>query len=407
MSRTSFSLALALAMLFAVAALPGSALSAGISIRVSPASIAAAVQDGDTIGPIIVANPGDSAIDIEGHVQQGGHDEGGVPVYRPYGSLSAEGVLLTLDPAEFRLAPGASRAVRAKVHVAPGFSGGAYPVILFRGSAATRSSGHQLGASSQVAVLTLLTVTSRRPAVRLEAKPVLVSVGVAQDTPKAAMKVFATCENHGNLHADLSGMAVIRRQDGKVAAETVMATGVCLPGYRRTLIGSVAGRCVGSGAYVAEVRVQGSGREMESAIVAFRVDDGNRIASTHLDLGSSRRDGLPSGGPNAPRLAKVSVPAVSSGWDLPVEVCLESPSPLDLDPIGYVEIWDYQMRRVGLVALGGARVTPGDPAVIRLIWPEPLPPGYYTARATLQWGNQQRSASAAFVVGESAGRHKG
>ncbi|MEW6229161.1 MAG: hypothetical protein AB1700_13900, partial [Bacillota bacterium] len=186
MLRTSFSLALAMAFLFAVAAPSGSALSAGISIRVSPASIAAAVQDGDTIGPIIVANPGDSTIDIEGCVQQGGHDEGGIPVYRPYGSPSAEGVFVTLDPAEFRLSPGTSRAVRAEVHVAPGFSGGAYPVILFRGSIATRSPGHQLGASSQVAVLTLLTVAPRRPGVRPEAKPVLVSVGVAQDTLGAA-----------------------------------------------------------------------------------------------------------------------------------------------------------------------------------------------------------------------------
>ncbi|MEW5867106.1 MAG: hypothetical protein AB1774_09655 [Bacillota bacterium] len=407
MFRTSLSFALAMMVLFAVAAPSGSALSAGISIRVSPASIVAAVQDGDTIGPIIVANPGDSAIDIEGCVQQGGHDEGGIPVCRPYGNPSAEGVFVTLDPAEFRLSPGASRAVRAKVHVTPGFSGGAYPVILFRGSPATRSSGHQLGASSQVAVLTLLTVTPRRQGVRAEAKPVLVSVGVAQDTSKAAIKVFATCENKGNLHADLGGVVVMRQQDGKVAAEAVMPTGVCLPGYRRTLIGSVAGTCIGSGAYVAEVRVQSSGREVESALVAFRVDDGNRIASTHLDLGASRRDRLPSSGPNTPRVAKVSVPAVSSGWNLPVEVCLENPNTSDLDPIGYVEIWDYQMRRVGLVALGGARVAPGDPAVIRLIWPEPLPPGYYTARATLQWGNQQKSASTAFVVGESAVRHKG
>ncbi|MEW6228168.1 MAG: hypothetical protein AB1700_08785, partial [Bacillota bacterium] len=214
-------------------------------------------------------------------------------------------------------------------------------------------------------------------------------------------------ENKGNLHADLGGVAVIRRQDGKVAAEAVMPTGVCLPGYRRALIGSVANTCIRGGAYVAEVRVQSSGREVESAIVAFRVDDGNRIASTHLDIGASRRDGLPSSGPNTPRVAKVSVPAVSNGWNLPVEVCLENPNTSDLDPIGYVEIWDYQMRRVGLVALGGARVTPGDPAVIRITWPEPLPPGYYTARATLQWGNQQRSASTAFVVGESAVRHKG
>jgi hypothetical protein len=87
------------------------------------------------------------------------------------------------------------------------------------------------------------------------------------------------------------------------------------------------------------------------------------------------------------------VPAVSEGRDLPLEVTLESPDSSLIDPIGYVEIWDYQMKRAGVVALQGASTAPGDLTVIRLTWPEALSPGYYTARATLQWRSKRLSVS--------------
>ncbi len=405
MRRTLLALTVA-ALLVSVRAPFGQAFPRAISIRVAPASIAKTVRDGDAIGPIMVSNPGDFEVDVEGRVAEGGHDEWGVPVNRPREHASSEGVLVILEPARFRLAPGESRAVTARVRVAPGFLGGAYPVVIFQGRPADPGVRQQVVASPQVVVLTLLTVVHGGRGMQVESNAALVSVGVMQDAAGAPVKVFVTCENTGNLHAHLGAATVVRRKDGRIAAEVTMPVCVCLPGCARTLLAPVAAEPLESGAYVADVRVWDSGAEVGSALVAFRVDDGCRVASTRLDLRGAGADG-PHEGPGSLRVTGLAVPAVNAGSEIPVEVRVQNAGNLDLDPVGYVEVWDYQMRRVGLVALGGERVAARSSTVFRLTWPEPLSAGYYMARATLQWGNEKRSASTAFVVGGTAYRRRG
>ncbi|MBC7082735.1 MAG: hypothetical protein PWR07_383 [Bacillota bacterium] len=373
--------------------------SQGVSIRVSPASITAAVRDGDTIGPVLVTNRGTSAVDVQGSCEMGGHDQAGVPVHHAIKDPGAVAVYITLDPAEFRLPPGGSRPVYAKVHVNSGFSGGAYPIILFRARRAEGPPEGDISAASQVAVLTLLTVAPRSPVVRLEAEPVLTSLAVEGNADRNGIRVIATCENAGNIHASLSGVVLLRDCDGNVTAQGALASAMCLPGCARTLSGLVDAARLRKGTYIAEVRLTAAGRAADSALIAFRVLDGMNVASTRIDLRGGSAASHGGERPKAPRIARLTVPAVSEGRDLPLEVTLESPDSSLIDPIGYVEIWDYQMKRAGVVALQGASTAPGDLTVIRLTWPEALSPGYYTARATLQWRSKRLSVSTPFVVG--------
>ncbi|MGE5584111.1 MAG: hypothetical protein ACM309_01025 [Bacillota bacterium] len=372
--------------------------SQGVSIRVSPASIATTVRDGDAIGPVLVTNPGTSTLDVRGSCEAGGHDHAGVPVHQAIRDPGTAGVYVTLDPEEFRLPPGESRLVRARVHVNRGFSGGAYPVIVFRAGQAKGPSRGNIGATSQVAVLTLLTVAPRGSAARLEAEPVLTSLAVEEGAERDGIRVIAWCENAGNIHASFAGMVLVRDRDGKVVTQASLASALCLPECVRALSGLVHTARLREGTYVAEVRLTGGGRAADSGIIAFRVLDGARVASTRVDVRpkpvvpGDERD-------TVPRIVRLSVPAVSEGRDLPIELTLENPDCSHPDPLGYVEIWDYQMKRVGVVPFEGVSPVPGDSTTIRLAWPEALLPGYYTVRATLQWRNEHLSTSTPFVVG--------
>ncbi len=395
----ALALAAALCVAASCAASPGAG-SQGVSIRVSPASIVAVARDGASIGPVLVTNPGTFAVDVQGSVEAGGHDPAGVPVHNPVEDPGATAVYVTLDPAEFRLPPGGSRVVHARVYVKRGFSGGAYPVILFRARRVVALPDGNISATSQIAVLTLLTVSPHGRAARLEAVPLLTSVAVEGSPGGEGVRVVATCRNTGNIHASLGGVILIRERDGRVAAQASLASALCLPGCSRELVGLVDPARLQEGTYVAEVRLGGAGREVDSALVAFRVSGGTNVALTRINLRqreTATREGEP---PGAPRIARLSVPVVSEGRDLPFEVAVENPDGSRLDPIGYVEIWDYQMKRVGVVALAGTSIAPGAPGVIHLTWPAALSPGYYTARATLQWRSERVSASTAFVVGE-------
>ncbi|MGE5588148.1 MAG: hypothetical protein ACM3ZO_08025 [Clostridia bacterium] len=376
-----------------------SAESQGVSIRVSPASITATVRNGDSIGPLLVTNRGTFPVEVRGTCEVGGHDQSGVPMHREVRDPAATDAYVTLDPVEFRLPPGGSRLVYAQVHLRSGFSGGAYPVILFRARRAEGLAQGGIIAASQIAVLTLLTVAPGGAAVPPEAEAVLTSLTVEGNADGSWIRVTAACENRGAIHTSLSGLLLIRDCDGRVAAQGALASATCLPGCARVLSGLVDAARLRKGTYIAEVRLATAGRAADSALIAFKVEHGVSVASTHIELRRSPAASHGSERSMAPRIARLAVPVVSEGRGLPLEVVLESPSGVLLDPLGYVEIWDYQMKRVGVVALQGTGPAPGGHTVVRLTWPEILSPGYYTARATLQWGGEGLSVSTPFVVG--------
>lgn len=381
---------------------------AGVALRVSPATIVASVRDGDVLGPFSVTNAGSSPVEVEVEIAQGAHDENGVPILMTRGPHEDEtgterGASVTVEPARFHLSPGESAAVRARARVPAGASGGAYPVIVFRGTPTRSDEGGGIGAGARVAVLMLLTVVPGRPGRDVERGYALVALDILQDAPGAAARVIATCENRGATHVDLVGTVTARRQDGSVAAEAATAPGVCLPGCRRALVASLPASALGAGAHVAEVRVRDLDGNVEAAVIAFTVGEARKVVAAHLDLDTAgdwsafdERDG------SGRAVASVAIPAVSSGSHLPVEVRIENAGDRVLEPVGFLEIWDYHMRRVGLLPFGAKALAPGARAVIRLTFPGPLPAGYYTARATLQGAQgseRQRSASIAFVVG--------
>ena len=113
-----------LALSCSAQAIPEAASHGGMSMRISPTYITAQVRDGDFIGPITVSNTGVLPLDIEGFVTEGGHDENGIPILS--GSENhklPKGIVLTLEPAKFRLMQGESRSIKVNAHVPPGFSG--------------------------------------------------------------------------------------------------------------------------------------------------------------------------------------------------------------------------------------------------------------------------------------------
>jgi hypothetical protein len=403
-ARNAKSALVALACASIVSTVAARAESQGISIRVSPASITATVRDGDTIGPLLVTNRGTFPVEVRGTCGLGAHDKAGVPLHREVTDPASADAYLTLDPVEFLLPPGGSRPVYARVHSRSGFTGGAYPVVLFRARRADNlEHGSIVAAASQVAVLTFLTVSPSGATAPPQAEAVLKSLTVEGDTGGGRIRVTAECENTGAIHASLSGLLLLRDGGGRVAAQGALASATCLPGYTRALTGLIDAERLRTGTYIAEVRLSTAGRPADSALIAFKVERGVAVASTHVELRGS--PAASSGGErlDTPRIARLGVPVVSEGHGLPMEVVLEVPSgalpDALLDPLGYVEIWDYQMKRVGVVALQGASPAQGCHTVVRVTWPGTLSPGYYMARATLQWEGEGVSASTAFVVG--------
>ena len=182
-------------------ALPNAMSHRNISMRVSPTYIVAEVCDGDFIGPIKVSNTGSLPLDLQGLISEGGHDENGIPIFSDLrGDTLNCGVILTFEPAEFRLMPGESRWIKVRAHVSAAFSGGAYPIIVFQGQPAKGMHSRELLTSAQVGVLTLITVTSRGKQDSIYASANIESVTLSQDPVDRSIIVSATCENQGNIH---------------------------------------------------------------------------------------------------------------------------------------------------------------------------------------------------------------
>ncbi|MGE5594188.1 MAG: hypothetical protein ACM3X3_10980 [Betaproteobacteria bacterium] len=360
------------------------------------------MKDGDTLGPVLVTNRGTSSVHVRASYGIGGHDRAGVPTCRAIADPATEAVEVVLDPAEFRLAPGESMPVYARVRVKSGFLGGAYPVVLFQASVPEGPSQSDIGTTSQVAVLMLLTSTPHNASVRLGPEPALTSLAVAGAGDGKSLMVTATCHNSGNVHASLSGSVLIRDREGRLTAQGALSSAICLPGCARALSGLVDATRLRNGTYVAEVRLAAAGRPAGSALIAFKAGEGASVASTTIDLQPGLAPSDRSEHGKAPRIARLTVPAISEGRGLPLEVALENLDGSLMEPLGYVEIRDYQMRRVGVMAIQhDGKPVPGGLTVIRLTWPDVLSPGYYTAKATLQWRGESTSLSTPFVVGGS------
>lgn len=257
-----------------VQALPGTISRNSIVMRVSPTYIATQVRDGDYIGPITVSNTGPVPLDLEGVVHEGGHDENGIPVFpASMSNASANGVLLTLEPTEFRLMPGESRSIKVRAHVSRGFSGGAYPIILLQGKPAGGKQAEEIHARSQVGVLTLITVAAGRKQEQICASTDITSIVLSQDPVDKSITVSAICENQGNIHTTLSGTAIIRDCLGQPASLTQLTSAVCLPGYKRIITGRFEPGNLKKGIYVAEVLVNAGASSLPSIPVAFQVTD--------------------------------------------------------------------------------------------------------------------------------------
>lgn len=293
MSKNRASTAVVLVTLFASLlvlsspsrAFPQAMPRGSVSMRVSPTYIVTEVRDGDFIGPITVSNTGSLPLDFEGIIEEGGHDENGVPVFP--GSTNntlSNGVFLTLEPAKFRLMPGESRSIKVRAHVSHSFSGGAYPIILFRGKPKGERPASELNTSSQVGVLTLITVAPNRKQESMQASANITSVALSQDPQDKSITVSAICENQGNIHTTLSGTAIIRDYHGQPASLTQLTPVVCLPGYKRALTGRFKPKDFTGGIYIAEVLVNAEGNTFPSIPVAFRIADNGIINVIHMDL---------------------------------------------------------------------------------------------------------------------------
>ncbi len=110
-------------------------------------------------------------------------------------NASANGVLLTLEPTEFRLMPGGeSRSIKVRAHVSRGFSGGAYPIILLTRKPAGGEQAEEIHARSQVGVLTLITVAAGRKQEQICASTDITSIVLSQDPVDKSITVSAICE---------------------------------------------------------------------------------------------------------------------------------------------------------------------------------------------------------------------
>lgn len=384
--------------------LPDAMSDHSISVRISPTYIVKEVRNKDSIGPVTVSNTGTVSLDIQGFVSAGSHDENGVPVFlgSSKDSNSHEGVSLILEPGEFTLKPGESKAVEVTAQVSPGFSGGAYPIIVFRGRPIEREPSSALNTSSQVGVLTLISVSSGGKQSQLNATQTLTSASLSQDPVDKSILVSVICENQGNIHTNLCGTAAMRYHDGRLASLTELEPAICLPGCKRIVSGRFMPSKLTKGVYIAEILLTAQGRAVPSVPVAFEVSDNGMVNAIHMDLSQpgdswqeARTDHI------VPRISSFSVSNDSTGYGLPVEVCLQNPYETDVGSIGYIEILDYKLERVGLMAFHGGTMPPGGTKTVRMAFDKPLPPGYYTAKVTLQMGNTRRHAHTAFAVAGS------
>ncbi len=390
-------------------AVPDTARHNDISMRISPTYITTEVRDGDFIGPITVSNTGTLPLDIQGFIKEGGHDENGIPIFSGAGSQTfSKGIFLTLEPAEFRLMQGESKSIKVRAHVAPGFSGGAYPVILFRGRLTERKNETALHASSQVGVLTLITVESDRKEEQLETASSVTAIAVSQDPSDDSIVVSAICENQGDIHTDFSGTATMKYCDGQLGSQIQLAPVVCLPGCKRIVTGRFKPSKISKGIYIAEVLVTAKGKILPSIPVALEVADTGMVSTVHMDL-THPQDSQPQTQADyiVPKISAFTVANKSIEERLPIEVCLQNPYETSVRSIGYVEILDSRHKRVGLMAFNGGTMPPGGTKIVRIAFIEPLLPGYYTAQVTLQMGNKRRHAQAAFVVAGSELGHEG
>ena len=220
--------------------------------------------------------------------------------------------------------------------------------------------------------------------------------------------VSAICENRGDIHANLLGTAVIRYCDGQPAFQTQLMPTLCLPGYKRIITGRFSPSGLSKGVYIAEVIVTAQGKVLPSIPIALKVGDNGVVKTAHMNI-RHPQDAQPQTQIDftVPKISAFTVSGKSVEEELPIEVYLQNPYETGVSSIGYVEIWDYQLKRVGLMAFDGGTIPPGGTKVVRIAFMEPLPPGYYTAKVTLQMGNEHRHAQAAFIVASSTLGHEG
>ncbi|NLS44597.1 MAG: hypothetical protein GX969_02480 [Firmicutes bacterium] len=256
-----------------------------VSMNISPTYIVTEVNDEGLIGPITVSNTGPVPLKIRGFISEGGHDINGIPIISDSSNnTQTDKAFLTPEPAEFKLMPGESESVKVIARINGAAPGGIYPIIFFRGQPLDEKTEREFHTSSQIGVITLITVISDQNQGDISEQANITSVAIFQDPQSKSVKISATCENRGNIHANLSGTATIKSHLGQVISDTQLDPAICLPGYKRNITGYINAPVLKEGIYLAEISVNTEKRILPSIPVVFQVADNGKIDTVQMDF---------------------------------------------------------------------------------------------------------------------------
>lgn len=263
--------------LIAAAALPAAPAAAAGGLQIAPAKLDVAVRKGDELPPIRVRNDSPRPVSVDVTAVRAGQELSGLPRYELSRAAVREGRgFLAVSPARFRLAPGQSRPVQARVTGGPTHGRGAYGVVLVRGRIAARGEGSVVTPVVRLAANVLL----RYPGGGAAGGPVTELRG-AQAGPRQ-LDLIARVANRGRIHAAPDARLTIRDDRGRVVLRQAVPSGNVLPSFEREFPVRLA-KVLKAGRYEARVDAR-LGRRKSSRKLEFTLVGPNELPTPALEI---------------------------------------------------------------------------------------------------------------------------
>ena len=254
-----------------------------ISITVAPPLVETSIAAGGLRSfKLVVSNPGNRAVDIQGYTcDLKLHPDGTPIILEPGVSSYSCAQWIELTDEKFTLDPESKKVIGAKIKVPRGVRGGRYAVILFESlsSGRTKRGNVILGARLGTIVMVSIPWTLKREAeisqIKVEKASVTPYEGGQGKTLIQPVDFIVSLKNMGNVHIQANGSVVIKNDEGRIIDRIPLevGTGTVLPDGVRDFQGSWSNpRKMVKGKYTAEARINYRGRRQARAEKTFSIE---------------------------------------------------------------------------------------------------------------------------------------
>lgn len=226
-----------------------------MALSVSPPLLEITVaQGGDRSFEVTLTNDGEQTVHAGVRVVDLALDRNGDPhPCAPGSDAWSLASWVTLSDHEIELAPAEQKAIRCRVRVPRGQSGGRYGAVLFTARQDAGLSKQGLRLETRTGPVLMLTIA------RTERRRASIGEVAVRARQEGGLAITAELRNTGNVHFRAGGLAIIRDQNGRVVARLKMdgGTGTILPGGVREF--AATWQRAQPGRYRADLRFTASG----------------------------------------------------------------------------------------------------------------------------------------------------